>query len=181
MVEKVSSPELVQPLKEVRELIDRALQDTRALTFELSPPVLYELGFEAAVEWLCEEFQAQHDLQVVFQDDRQQKPLNDAVAVLLFQGVRELLTNVVKHAQAQFIRISVQEMNAQIRVKVEDDGVGFDTSRIGVQNDTGSGFGLLNLRVRLEHMNGEFLVDSRPGSGTRIELAAPLKPQSDHA
>ena len=82
--ESASSTHLVEPMDEVRRLIEQTIQYTRSLTFELSPPILYDLGFEAAVEWLAELVQEQHGITVKVQADRSAKPMNDEIRVLLF-------------------------------------------------------------------------------------------------
>ena len=83
------------------QLIEQTIDYTRSLTFELSPPILYDLGFEAAVEWLGELLQEQYGIRLKVAADRNPKPLSDEIRVLLFQLVRELLVNVVKRSQAQ--------------------------------------------------------------------------------
>ncbi len=83
--------------------VEKTIQYTRSLIFKLSPPMLYELGLESAVEWLTEQIYEQHGIKCSFQDDEQPKPLSDEIRVLLFQVVRELLFNVVKHAQARVV------------------------------------------------------------------------------
>jgi signal transduction histidine kinase len=144
------------------------------LTFELSPPVLYELGFEAAMEWLVRQMREQHGLSTEFRGDGQTKPLEDNVRVLLFQAVRELLVNVAKHAQARNVTVSTQMAGDEIRVDVEDDGVGFDVSQAGSHDYKTGGFGLFSIRERLGHIGGYLNVESKPGVGTRITLVAPI-------
>ena len=90
---------MAESLDAIRERIGQTIQDTRSLTFELSPPVLYELGFEAAVEWLAEQTQEQHGI-LTHSEHRRLMPLDEHVRLLLFQAVRELVINSVKHAQA---------------------------------------------------------------------------------
>ena len=161
-------------LNDIRQLLEKTIQDTRSLTFELSPPILYELGLEPAVEWLTEQFQ-EYDMVIDFVDDKQFKPLDDDMRGLLFKAVRELLVNVYKHAKAQNIKVSIQRDGNDIRIEVEDDGVGFDTSGIRFSASKTGGFGLFNMRERLEHLGGHFEVGSQPGDGTQITLVAPLK------
>ena len=91
----------IAPVDEVRQLIEQTIRYIRSLGFELSPPILYELGFESAMEWLAEQIQEQHGVQITVGADRSPKPLNDEVRVLLFHLMRELLTNLVKARQAQ--------------------------------------------------------------------------------
>ena len=93
--------EFIVRVQAVYELIAGVLTRTRSLTFELSPPVLYELGFGEALGWLVEEFRKQYALRWEFRGERLSPPLEDDVRVTLFQGARELLFNVVKHARAK--------------------------------------------------------------------------------
>ncbi len=86
---------------EISKYLDQSIQEIRSLTFQLSPPLLYEVGFEAAVEWLGEEFEEKYGLQVEFKDDGKKKPLAEEASVALYQMVRELLLNVTKHAKAK--------------------------------------------------------------------------------
>ena len=170
--ETVSSTDVAVSIDEIRELLDQIIQDTRSLTFELSSPILYELGLEAAVESLAEQVQKQHGILSTFEDDGQHKPLDDDVRVVLFQAVRELLVNVAKHAQANSVKVSIQRYDSDIRIGVEDDGVGFDTSEIGYSTN---GFGLFSIRERLDYLGGHLEVRSEPGRGTLVTLVAPLK------
>ena len=176
--QSASSTELAGPLDEIHEFIEEIIRDTRSLTLELSSPILYELGLEAAVEWLTEQTQHRHGILFEFWDDRQPKPLDDDVRVLLFQAVRELLVNVAKHAQARSVKVSTRRDGGDVRIIVEDDGVGFDTFPIGSQWSRIEGFGLFSIRERLEHIGGRLEVESKSGHGTRVTLVAPLKRDS---
>jgi PAS domain S-box-containing protein len=174
LAQSISSPELGKSLNDIVELIARIIESTRSLTFELSPPVLYELGFEAAMEWLVRQMREQHGLSTEFRGDGQTKPLEDNVRVLLFQAVRELLVNVAKHAQARNVTVSTQMAGDEIRVDVEDDGVGFDISQAGSHDYKTGGFGLFSIRERLGHIGGYLNVESKRGVGTRVTLMAPI-------
>ncbi len=170
----VSSPELVAVVDEVRDLLGQTIESARSLTFELSPPVLYELGFEAAVEWLVRYVKKRDGLSAEFRDDGKDKPLNDKVRVLLFQSIRESLHNVTKHAHAKKVTVSVCKADDEIQITVVDDGVGFDVSKVRSGELNGGGFGLFSISERLENIGGRFSVESKPGGGTRVFLAAPI-------
>jgi len=171
--EMASSTGLAVPLDPIREMIEQAIQYTRTLTFELSPPILYELGFEAAVEWLTEQIQEQHGILVGFEDDLQPKPMSHELRILLFKAVRELVINIVKHAQARSAKVSIRRDDKHIHVLIRDDGYGFNPFK---DNPSGKmrGFGLFSIRERLKHFGGNFEIESNPGHGTRVTLVAPL-------
>jgi PAS domain S-box-containing protein len=172
--ENLSSPEQLQYLDEIFELVQQTIQDTRSLTFELSPPVLYELGLVAAIEWLAEQFQDKHELRCLVESDNLPKPLNDDIKIVLFRSVRELLVNTVKHAQAKTVRITIRGMKDTIRIRVTDDGLGYDQADNKQGNNTHA-FGLFSISERIRHLGGELEIDSKPGKGTMVTLLAPLK------
>jgi PAS domain S-box-containing protein len=165
--------ELTKSLDEIYRNLDRIIGDIRTLTFDLSSPTLYELGLEAAIrEWLCEEVKEKHKIHTEFKDDKQPKPLDDDIRALLYRVVRELLVNVVKHAQAQNVKVSIGRDNDKIRIEVADDGAGFIPSP--QLNKTG-GFGLFSIRERLNYLGGSIDIESKPGYGTHVRLIAPIK------
>ena len=170
-----SAGDIAGDLKEIRDLIAQVIEQTRSLVFELSPPVLYEFGIEAALEYLVERMQKLHDIRFEFVDDRQPKPLSEDLSVLPFRAVQELLVNVVKHARARNARTFIETKDEKIRITVEDDGVGFDISEIDSHIGRAGKFGLFSIRERLNHLGGHFDIASKPGHGTQVSLAAPLQ------
>jgi PAS domain S-box-containing protein len=171
-----SSGELSGALDEVSSCLGQVINETRTLTFDLSYPILYELGFEAAVaEWLTEHIQEEHGIETDFEDDGQSKPLDDDIRTLLFRNVRELLINVVKHARARRVKVTTRRVKDHIRISVEDDGVGFDPVEVAAMAANRAEFGLFSIRERLEQLGGLFEVVSAPGRGTRVTMTAPLK------
>jgi PAS domain S-box-containing protein len=173
--EVAESAGLIEQFFEINDLLDQIISDTRSLIFEISPPVLYELGFEAAVEWLTEQFRDRHGLQVVFHDDRKPKPMEDDVRILLFQAVRELLVNIVKHASASRAQVALRREDGWIRVTISDDGIGFDLSQVRLRMGRQGGFGLFNIQERLASIGGSMDVETPDGGGARIVLRAPLR------
>lgn len=174
--QEVDNEHLGEQVDSIRGMLAYAIGSSRMLTFELSPPILYELGLEAAVSSLAERYRQELDIRIDCRnDDSQPKPLSDDVCILLFQGVRELLTNALKHARAQRITISIWREGINIRIKVEDDGVGFNPEDKEILAGKDQGFGLFSLRERMNYLGGNLAIESFPDGGTRAILTAPLR------
>jgi signal transduction histidine kinase len=173
-VSPTTSKEEVQPrLQAVRSLLEEAIRDTQSLTFKISPPILYEFGLAAALEWLTEQFAAKHDIQAIFETDHKPLLIDKDLEILLFQAVNELLFNAFKHSQAQQVNVSLWSENGFIKVGVDDDGRGFATGSGSDRLETG-GFGLFSIRERLQPYHGRLEIKSKPGEGTLITMAVPL-------
>ena len=172
--EASASSEVAKALGEIRGFIEQTIQDTRSLTFELSPPVLYELGLEAALAWLINQTREKHGLRIELKDDGQSKPLDNGCRVIVFQAARELLFNIVKHARAHSATVSVRKDDNDIRIDIEDDGIGFDSSELEATEIGSRGFGLFSIRERLRPLGGRMEIHSEPGGGTHVTLVAPL-------
>ena len=172
---EVDSQDLKTKIQDIRGLLSQTIRDTRTLTFELSPPVLYELGLQAALEWLAEIVRKQSGLKVDVAGDGSDRKLDEEKRVLLFRTCRELLFNVVKHAGATRARVSLRGDGAAIMVKISDDGTGFDPDLLQSGYDPlENGFGLFSIREQLEHRGGTFKVDSGPGRGSEVTIVMPL-------
>jgi len=170
-----SVTECRQLADEVRDHLEQAITSARSLTYELSPAILYELGFETALQALCENFQKLHGLSLEFTNDREPKPLSDDTRILLFRAVRELLVNTVKHARAAKIRVSCRRDGRRMLIVVADDGIGFELSACDAKFPDSPGFGLFSIRERLHHLGGEITIESSPGRGTSVTLAVHLQ------
>ncbi len=172
---KESPTNIKEDLEEVHNLAENAITSTRSLMTQLSPYILYELGFIPAVDWLAEHILRENNIKYSFKDDGKQKPLTNDLSILLFQAVRELLANIRKHAKAKNVKISIKRNGNNIQIEVSDDGIGFDTSALDSYVESDIGFGLLNIRSRIDIVGGHFEIESYKNKGTKIKLAAPLK------
>lgn len=170
LMDSLTSGESRKSLEDIRSLLERTIAYTKSLTFELSPPILYELGFDATIEWLGEQIQDQYQIQVSVHNDGQIKSLRRDVSVLMFQAIRELFMNVIKHARAKSIHVSLQRIDSNIRITMEDDGIGFDPRSL----EPLKSFGFFSIRERLNHFGGLMEIVAAPGKGTRVSLTAPL-------
>jgi PAS domain S-box-containing protein len=168
-VAALEGPALAGEVREVGALVDQANQAARSLTFQLSPPILHDLGFEPAVQWLVEDVGRTFQLAIALEGPEDASPLSERLRVLLFRAVRELLINVAKHSGAKRARVRLERGQGEIRVVVEDDGQAFDPSKVGSR-----GLGLSGIRERLSHLGGAMTITSSAGHGTRVSLVAPL-------
>ena len=173
--DNLKEPGLLRQIDEIRELVKQTIQDTRSLTFELSPPVLYELGLVAAIDWLAEQFQLKHNLKCTVETDKKSKDLSQDIEIVLFRSVRELLVNIVKHAQAKKVKITIRVNKKNLRIRVTDDGIGFSPETKATRAYKDQQFGLFNITERIRHLGGRLEVDSQRGKGTMVTLVAPLK------
>lgn len=170
----IDTKNLEDEVRQVRDYIGKSLHSTRSLTFDLSPPMLYEMGLEAALERLVDRMNSEHSVDMCFQDDGCDKTLPTEVRVSLFRAVRELIINAVKYSQADRIEVGTTRQGDCFRITVEDNGMGFDPEEIGFHRHKEGGFGLFNIQERTRHLGGEFELQSAPGEGTRATLSIPL-------
>ncbi|MFP4354243.1 MAG: PAS domain S-box protein [Phycisphaerae bacterium] len=156
--------------------LDGLIREAWNLTFALCPPVLYEMGLEAALESLAEEYSQSDQLQVEFFDDGRDKDVPNDIRGMLYQMVRELLQNVVKHAEASRVRLACRREQDALWIMVEDDGKGLNNKDLRTAGKAGpGGFGLFSIRERLGHMGGR--LEITPGSdlkGACVTIILPL-------
>lgn len=158
-------------VQHVSGLVEKTIQAVRTLTFQISPPLLYEVGLEAAVEWLCEQFEAEHGLRITFERAKTQLELGEELSSTLYHVVRELLVNVVKHAEARSVNIVMRQTAGRVKLTVKDDGRGCE---IPAGAERSGGFGLFNIRQRIQHLGGVVKVVMEPGQGVEVALAVPV-------
>ncbi len=172
--DRFSSP-CARDLASIEHSLEDAIAFTRSLTVKVSPLILYNLDFKSSVEWLAEniltpcriEFRLSAMPQMEFPDEDSQ--------VLLFETIRELLINIVKHAEAENVRITIGNAAGKIQVSIDDDGKGFGyTPECGLEDY--SGFGLFSIRERITYLKGNLEVVSSLGQGTCIRFDVPLSP-----
>ena len=161
-------------IERLDDTIDQAIHETRSLTQDLSPQVLYELGFDAALEWLAENMQDRYDLVCHIEGGKQPSPLNGDAAVVAFQTVRELLINVVKHSGVKEAQVYVTQRENVAVIQVEDQGKGFVPEELELPRSHGGGFGLFSIRERLSLLGGSLAINSSPGKGTSAQVVIPV-------
>ena len=165
----------VEMVEDIRQLITRTIKDTRTLTFELSPPVLYELGLQAALEWLAESVRQQTGLRVVVERENPASELEFSRRVFLYQAARELLFNVVKHADAEKAVIKICGDESATHVHVIDNGQGIKSSVDAAEENQGNpGFGLFSIREQIQYYDGRIDITPLSGGGTDVTVTMPI-------
>lgn len=168
-------------LQETSGLLDQALQESRALTAELSPPILYDAGLAAGLEWLARQMEERQGVRVELTVEPAAAAAAGELGIVLFQATRELLSNVAQHAQADAAEVALcWSPPERLQLEVADHGVGFDPAILSQQDGVGR-FGIFGIRERLSYFGGSLQIDSRPGAGTRVLIEVPLPAPSGPA
>jgi signal transduction histidine kinase len=162
-------------LQLIASILEQTVQDVRTLTFELSPPVLYELGLKDALEWLAEEFQKKYSLKIKSASDECPKGTTPAFLALIFRTIRELLVNVARHAHADTAEVEVRCKGKDVRITVMDNGCGIKGEGREDREKTKGSFGLFSVRERIINVGGTVEIDSQNDIGTTITILIPIK------
>jgi len=173
-----SPSELQKEMEDVLSILQKLNSETRSLMFQLSPPVLYDFGLEPAVEELAVLLEQQRDILITIDWNGQPVPLEQEIKIILFQVIRELLWNIIKHSRASRAQVSFRH-NEEFEVIVQDNGVGFKVDQLNTGKSARS-FGLLQIRERLRNIGGSIEIESAAGRGTTVKLHLPLVHQLDH-
>ena len=176
----VSKP-IADDLQQIERLITESGDVARDLSHELSPTVLHEHGLVPGLQWLSRWMNEKHGLDVRVEAHTAAEGLEADVKVLLYQSVRELLFNVVKHSGVKRASVRIDPAASDsIEVVVGDKGRGIDPAPSRASQDANAGFGLFGIRERLASVGGRMEIENEPGGGCRFRLIAPLQgPPSD--
>jgi two-component system CheB/CheR fusion protein len=163
--------DLQSSIDQVQSWLSEAITITRNLSVDISPSVLHGDGITEAIHWLAARMKEQHGLQLEIEAEEDFQHLPDHMRVTLFQAVRELLFNVVKHAAILHANITMEQFDGRGRIIIRDAGKGFDVKAI--MADPQASHGLLIIRDRLNLMDSTIEVESVPGNGTRVTIEFP--------
>ena len=167
---------------EIEKQLSDVLEITRNLSVDLSPPILQDEGLAQAISWLASQMKQRYGLPIEIQADGPFIVPDEELQVLLFNCVRELLFNVVKHAEASRAVVALQWLDDGLRIEVHDDGKGFPSNLeeqqiAGEMNEEENfqlSFGLPTLRHQLSLFDGHMEIRSEPGAGTHVTLVVPV-------
>ncbi|MCY1719668.1 response regulator [Prolixibacteraceae bacterium Z1-6] len=164
-----SSPDIKGKLKFVSKLLNKAIEESRSLTYDLSPPILYELGLAPAIKWKLERFEKEFGIKTHLKTQALEKQFKKQYNIFLYRIVGELLTNIKKHANASEVLVNLYAKNDTYFITVEDNGEGINKKNI--KTSTNSGFGLLSITERIESLSGLFSINSnKNGTLAKIEI-----------
>jgi len=160
-------------VQEAKDFLVQSIQETRALMNDLGNPLLFDMGVSAACESLADRLMAYHPIRIRCDIRDSFKDLDPEVNVFLFQVIRELLNNVIKHSGARNAQVLLRVDDGRIQATVKDDGMGFDSQTLGAPTAEG-GFGLFSIRERLMAFKGDLRIESTPQTGTVVAASLPL-------
>ena len=161
-------------LKKTQALSISLLDEIHRLIYELRPTLLDDLGLVAAARWLADNNLGTAGVAVNFKTTGQQRRLPLQLETTLFRVIQEAVTNIVRHAHAKNVNISLSFKRRSIRVHIRDDGRGFDVEEAISSKDRPRGLGLLGMKERAELMHGTLSMHSHPGGGTEIDIEIPI-------
>jgi signal transduction histidine kinase len=161
---------LLRSIHEISGQIDAMATAVRRIAADLRPPVLDDLGLEAALEWMSESFEQRYGVAVRCEVRAEDLRLNDLAAISLYRVVQEALTNIARHAQANEVSVTLSADERYCHLQIHDDGVGLPEDS-SPRNDA---FGLLGMHERIIQLGGILSVESSPGNGVTITAEVPL-------
>jgi len=165
--------DLKQAVLKIESVMGEAIQMSRSLSVDLIPPVLHKGGLSAGLKWIECRMKKQYNFKVDLCIDTNVK-LPEDVNILVFESLRELLFNAVKHAGSGTAKVHLEHLNGTgMRIIVSDEGVGFNPCDTSFSDGTGTRFGLFNIHERIGLIGGLFEIDSTPGKGSRFALTIP--------
>jgi CheY-like chemotaxis protein len=166
-----------EKLQDLNLFLTKAIESTRSLSFELSPPILHSGGLAPALSFLGRQMNRKYELNVNVRIYDAANPELEDVRVLLFQATRELLFNIFKHAKVKTADVEMRRFKQNfVQIIISDSGVGFDP--VKTRDSSEGGYGLYSIRGRLELTGGHLQIESAPGKGSRFTMIAPLGKQA---
>ncbi len=154
-------------------IAEKSVEEARSLIFEISPPILYDLGLVPAIVWTADELMRDTQLAIRVQAGDDLPVLSIQCKVILYRVVRELLLNASKHAPESLVDVCIESKEGGVAIEVKDDGPGFNIQDLGHRHDGTRGFGLESARDQIASLGGTFEVSSALGKGAVVALWIP--------
>lgn len=161
-------------ITETSGLLDQAIVESRTLTYDLYPPILYELGLIPAIKWKLGTLEEKHEIKTELISGEKRINIQKEYNIFLYRTVCELLANIIKHANANLIKIEIHKKENLYYITVQDNGIGFDEQFIKTKQTLNSGFGLISIKERITSIKGKFSIESKIGNGTLAKIVIPF-------
>jgi len=161
-------------LSKAQDLSIQILDQIHKLIYQLRPTIIDDLGLAAAIRWLAESNLEIAGIKANLKVFGQEIRLTSELETTLFRVTQEAISNIVRHAHAKSVKISLYFKKRAVRLRVRDNGCGFDVNEAITSKDRPRGLGLLGMKERIELINGTINIRSRPGDGTEIDIEIPL-------
>ena len=158
----------------IKNHISKALENSRKITYELSPPIIYQLGIIDALDWFADETKEKYKIDFNFTTNTDSIELTEFKSILLFRSIQEAVTNTLKYAKASLITLDVNKTSEKVTVTLVDNGKGFDTKILNDNISSKSGFGLFAVKERIRNLSGKLDISSEIGVGTKIKITIPV-------
>jgi signal transduction histidine kinase len=166
-----SEDKIREQLVNLRKHIEELSKDVREISHRLHPSILDDLGLTAALDELSQEFSTREGIKVLFTQEAVPPAIPAEVAGCLYRIAQEAIHNVLKHARADYVRMSLSGDSRGIHLSIHDTGVGFDSeAKLGRR-----GLGIISMKERVLLVHGEFSIHSQPGQGTEVRVFVPLR------
>jgi len=158
----------------VVSMVQGAVEEVRRISKNLRPPILDDLGIVATISWFCREFMKIYEnVRVEKEILLKEETVPGELKISIFRVLQEALNNVVKHSEADLVRVVLKKDEQWIVLLIEDNGSGFDVEVALGSRDPGAGMGLAGMKERTTLSGGSFEIDSAPGKGVRIRASFP--------
>jgi len=173
IINEDTNSKMKRTLQETSELLNKAITESRILTYDLSPPVLYELGLIPAFKWKLEQIEEKYKIKTMLTGESPKISIKKEFNIFLYRIVAELLNNAIKHARADLIELEVKKEKYFYYITVSDNGVGFK-KKLNKKATMKGGFGLMSITERLENIKGNLEIRSEPSKGTKAIVRIPV-------
>jgi len=165
---------LTKRIKDCKILVNNTLKDVHRFASQLRPAILDELGLIPALSDYAKAYMERKKLDITIDSRGKIEEIDDELKTVLYRIFQESLTNIVKHAQANKVKVNIDYSSDQLSYSIEDDGKGFFPDEVLVNNGDHNGLGLKGIRERMELIGGTFELMSKPNQGTRLRVSIPF-------
>jgi len=171
---KSKDEQLLEGLQHIEKYIAEALEFSRKITYDLSPPILYEMGIAATIQLMVQKIQDENDILIDYRSEVEEIDLPEQTLVLLYRAIKEIIFNALKHANAGKLKVYFRKDERGLDIQISDDGIGFDAHEVEARRTVNKGYGLFAVRERVQNLEGQLSITSQIGSGTEVRIRVPI-------